>query len=70
MGEKRNGSELAGDLSTHFKRWLAALEVTAFNDLCDLQQFKSCLPERITAYCISLRKVAAVAGTGSLGDEY
>ena len=40
--EKRNGQtyvKFARDLTNHFKRWLTALEVTTFDDLCDLLIF-------------------------------
>lgn len=49
--EKRSGQtyvEFARDLSTPFKRWLTALNVTTFDGLCDLmilEQFKNCPPE-------------------------
>lgn len=38
--------EFAWDLVSNFKRWLGALEISAFNDLCELmilEQFKNIL---------------------------
>ncbi len=54
--EKRNGQtyvEYARDLNIHFKRWLAAVNVTNFDDLCNLvvlEQFKNMLPGRLATY--------------------
>ncbi len=64
--------EFARDLSTHFKRWLTALDVTTFDDLCDLmilEQFKNCLPERMAKY-ITEQKVTSAADAAVSADEY
>lgn len=57
-------------LSTLLKHWVAALEVTLYNDLCDLDQFRHYPHKSIAASCISLRKVAMVAVSAYLRDEY
>ena len=54
--EKENGqtnAEFARGFSAHYKQWLTALEVTTFDELCDLmilEQFKNTIPERIVIY--------------------
>ncbi len=73
--EKENGqtyAEFARDLSTHFRRWLTALEVTTFEDLCNLvilEQFKNNLPERVSTY-ISERKVVTAGEAAVAADQY
>lgn len=73
--EKRSGQtyvEFVRDLTTHFKRWLAALEITTFDDLCELvilEQFKNRLPGRIATY-INEHKVASAAEAAVSADEY
>lgn len=70
MGQRKGQYiDLARDLSTHFKHWLAALKVTTFNDVCHLEQFKNYFPECIVAYCMSLSEIDIVAGATSLEDE-
>lgn len=54
--------EFARDLSTHFKWWLTALDVTTFDDLCDLmilEQFQNRLPERMAKYITEQRVTSA-----------
>ncbi|CAJ1087102.1 uncharacterized protein LOC117532417 [Xyrichtys novacula] len=73
--EKKNGQtyvEFVRDLSTHFKRWLSALDVSTFDNLCDLmilEQLKNCLPERIAKY-ITEQKVTTAAAAAVSADEY
>lgn len=64
--------ELVRDLSTHFKRWLTALDVATFEDLCELmvlEQFKNVLPDRVATYIIERRRVTAADAAVS-ADEY
>uniref|UniRef100_A0A8D0D8B5 SCAN box domain-containing protein n=1 Tax=Sander lucioperca TaxID=283035 RepID=A0A8D0D8B5_SANLU len=73
--EKRSGQtymEFARDLTGHFRRWLAALEVTTFEGLCDLvvlEQFKDMLPGYIATY-VSEKQCVTAAGAAASADEY
>lgn len=73
--EKRAGQtyvEFARDLTTHFKRWLTALDVTGFDDLCDLvilEQFKNVLPGRLVTH-INDREVTTAAEAAVAADEF
>ena len=73
--ERRNGQshvEFVRDLTTHFKRWLGALDITTFDDLCELvilEQFRNTLPGRIATY-INERKIASATEAAVSADEY
>lgn len=73
--EKKNGQtyvEFARDLTIHFKRWLIALDVSDFDELCDLivlEQLKNTLPERLATY-LNERKVETASEAAALADEY
>lgn len=73
--EKKNGqtyAEFARDLTTHYKRWLTTLEITTFDELCDLmilEQFKNGLPERIATYIME-QKISTAAEAAVSADEY
>ena len=75
LWERRNGQtyvEFARDISNNFKRWLSALDVTTFEELCDLvifEQFKNMLPRWIATY-ISERRVTTAAEAAVSADEY
>ena len=59
-------------LRDHFKRWLTALEIDSFDDLCELmilEQFKNILPDRIATY-VTERKVTSAAEAAVAGDEF
>ncbi|XP_034081218.1 uncharacterized protein LOC117552092 [Gymnodraco acuticeps] len=64
--------EMARDLSVHFKRWLTALDVTTFDDLCELmtlEQFKNILPDKIATY-ITEHRVTSAAEADVAADEF
>ena len=64
--------EFVRDLTTHFKRWLAALDISTFDELCELvilEQFKNTLPGLIAIY-INEQKVASAAEAALAADEY
>ena len=64
--------EMARDLSVHFKRWLTALEIDSFDDLCELmilEQFKNILPDKIATY-ITEHKLISAAGAAVAADEF
>lgn len=73
--ERRNGQthvEFARDLSTHFKRWLTALNISTFDDLSELiilEQFKNVLPGRIATY-INEKNVTSAADAAVAADEF
>uniref|UniRef100_A0A8P4K9M3 SCAN box domain-containing protein n=1 Tax=Dicentrarchus labrax TaxID=13489 RepID=A0A8P4K9M3_DICLA len=73
--ERKKGqtyAECTRDMSTHYRRWLTALQVTTFDELCDLmilEQFKNSLPERIATY-ITERKMNTAAEAAVSADEY
>ena len=73
--EQKNGqtyAEFVRDLSAHYKRWLTALEVTVFGELCDLmilEQFKNSLTESIATY-ITERKITTAAEAAVSADKY
>ncbi|XP_033986450.1 uncharacterized protein LOC117482461 [Trematomus bernacchii] len=63
---------MARDLSVHFKRWLTALDVTTFDDLCELmtlEQFKNILPDKIATY-ITEHRVTSAAEAAVAADEF
>uniref|UniRef100_A0A3B4ZKQ1 Gypsy retrotransposon integrase-like protein 1 n=1 Tax=Stegastes partitus TaxID=144197 RepID=A0A3B4ZKQ1_9TELE len=64
--------EYVRDLQTHFKRWITALNVSTFDDLCELivlEQFKNVLPDRIATY-INERDVSTAADAAVSADEF
>lgn len=64
--------EFARDLTMHLKRWLTALDVTTYEDLCNLivlEQFKNCLPDRIAKW-ITEQKLTTAADAAVSADEY
>ena len=71
--KRRSGQthvEFVRDLTIHFKRWLAALDITTFDDLCELlilEQFKNTLPGRIATY-IGEQKIASAAEAAVSAD--
>lgn len=73
--ERKSGQtyvEFVHDLTIHFKHWLAALDITTFDDLCELvilEQFKNTLPGRIATY-INEQKIASAAEAAVSADEY
>lgn len=73
--EKRSGqtyAEFVRDLAAHFRRWLAALEITTFNELCELIVLEQCgnsLPGWIATY-VNEQKAVSAAGVAVLAGEY
>uniref|UniRef100_A0A3B5B1E3 SCAN box domain-containing protein n=1 Tax=Stegastes partitus TaxID=144197 RepID=A0A3B5B1E3_9TELE len=64
--------EYVRDLQTHFKRWITALNISTFDDLCELivlEQFKNVLPDRIATY-INERDVTTAADAAVSADEF
>lgn len=63
---------MARDLTAHFKRRTAALNVTAFEALCDLvvlEQFRNILPDPIATY-INEKNLATASAAAALADEF
>ena len=70
--DKQSHVELAKDLTKHFNRWCSVLEVTTFEDLCDLmtqEHFKDCIPPEVTTH-IAEQGVNTASEAATLADEY
>ncbi|KAL2080855.1 hypothetical protein ACEWY4_022708 [Coilia grayii] len=71
-GDRQSYTEVARELSGHFYRWLSAVGVETFDELCNLviiEQFKNILPERIAMY-ISEHPAKTVAEAAVRADEF
>lgn len=70
--EKQSHVEFARDLCKHFNRWCSALDVTTYEELCDLillEQFIDCVPPEVSTHIVE-RRIATVSEAATIGDEY
>lgn len=70
--EKQSHVEFAKDLTKFFKRWCSALDVTTYEELCDLvvlEQLIDCVPPEVATHIIERGK-ASVSEAAAMADEY